>query len=110
MLRVTTEGGKQPLTMKVEGKLCGPWVPELEKEWSRAASEAENQEVIADLSNLTFLDSAGWDLLERMAQQGVDLQAHELLPRFVIGEIQSHLDRKAHEEVGDEEAIRVGNR
>ena len=53
---------------------------------------------------------SGMDLLERMAQQGVDLQAHELLPRFVIGEIKSHLGRKAHEEVGDEEAVRVGNR
>ena len=110
MLRVTTEGGKQPPTLKVEGKLCGPWVPELEREWSRAASEAENREVIADLSNLTFLDSAGWDLLERMAQQGVDLRAHELLPRFVIREIKSHLGRKAYEEAGDEEAIRVGDR
>lgn len=110
MLRVTMEAGKQPPTLKVEGKLCGPWVPELEKEWSRAASEAENGEVIADLSNLTFLDSAGWDLLERMVQQGVDLEAHELLPRFVITEIKSHLGRKPREEVGDEEALGVGNR
>jgi hypothetical protein len=110
MLRVTREDGKQPPTLKVEGKLCGPWVPELEREWCRAASETENRDVIADLSNLTFLDSAGWDLLERMAQQGVNLQAHELLPRFVISEIKSHLGRKAHEEVGDEEEVGIGNR
>jgi STAS domain len=110
MLRVTTEDGKRPPTLKVEGKLCGPWVKELEREWSRVASEIEGRDVIADLSNVTFLDSAGWDLLERMAQEGVDLQAHELLPRFVISEIKSHLGGKGREEVGDEEAIGIANR
>src|SRR5579872_6941018 len=100
MLRVTRQDGKRPPTLKVEGKLCGPWVPELEREWSRAAAETGDQGVIADLSNVTFFDSAGWDLLERMAQHGVNLQAHELLPRFVISEIESHLGKRAHEEVG----------
>ena len=109
MLRVTREDGKPP-TLRIEGKLCGPWVPELEKEWSRVASEAEDRGVIADLSSLTFLDSAGWDLLERMAQHGVSLQAHELLPRFVISEIESHLGSKPREEVGNEEEVGIGSR
>ena len=110
MLRVTREEGKQPPTLKVEGKLCGPWVPELEREWSSADSEAEGRGVVADLSNLTFLDSAGWELLERMVEHGAELRAHELLPRFVISEIKSHLGMKGHEEVGDAEAVGIDRR
>lgn len=110
MLRVTREDGNRRPTLKVEGKLCGPWVPELEREWFRAASETGDHGVTADVSNVTFFDSAGWDLLERMAQHGVKLRAHELLPRFVISEIESHLEKKAHEEVGDEEEVGIGSR
>ena len=91
MLKVTTAGSGEPTTLRVEGKLCGPWVDELEKTWRRLASEPSHPEVVADLSEVTFIDPQGWDLLERMLKQGAELEAHELLPRFVIEEIKSRL-------------------
>lgn len=75
--------------MKVEGKLCGPWVAELEKAWMKVAAEAPAEDVVADLSEVTFIDSEGRSLLCRMLQQGAELRADRLLPRFVIDEIKA---------------------
>ena len=91
VLKVTAREREEPATLKVEGKLCGPWVGELEKTWLRVASEPGHPEVVADLSEVTFIDSKGWELLERMLRQGAELEAHELLPRFVIDEIKTRL-------------------
>ncbi|HUI44335.1 MAG TPA: STAS domain-containing protein [Terriglobia bacterium] len=91
MFRVTTAESHDPATLKVEGRLCGPWVGELEKTWLRLASEPGHPDVVADLSDVTFIDSRGCALLERMLQQGAELEAHELLPRFIIDEIKSRL-------------------
>jgi anti-anti-sigma regulatory factor len=91
VMKVTTEKHAAPATLKVEGRLAGPWVRELEKTWLDVTAEEEGREVVADLSDVTFIDAQGWDLLERMMESGADLQAHELLPRYVIGEIKSRL-------------------
>lgn len=89
-MRVTTNSHQGPATLKVEGKLAGPWVGELERTWL-SVSEDQGREVVADLSDVTFIDSGGWDLLERMMEGGAELEAHQLLPRYVIGEIKLRL-------------------
>jgi anti-anti-sigma regulatory factor len=91
VMKVTTEKHGAPPTLKVEGKLAGPWVNELEKTWQSITAEGRGREVVADLSDVTFIDAQGWDLLERMMESGAELEAHELLPRYVIGEIKSRL-------------------
>ena len=91
VMKVTTKRQGAPATLKVEGKLAGPWVNELEKTWQSIAAEDRSREVVADLSDVTFIDAQGWDLLERMMESGAELEAHELLPRYVIGEIKSRL-------------------
>jgi anti-anti-sigma regulatory factor len=91
VMRVTTEKHRAPATLRVEGKLAGPWVSELERTWLDVTSEDQNREVVADLSDVTFIDAQGWDLLERMMESGTELEARELLPRYVIGEIKSRL-------------------
>ena len=80
----------RPKTLRVEGKLSGPWVEELENAWRKARAEAPAEHIIADLSGVTFVDSEGRSLLERMLQQGAELRADRLLPRFVINEIKAH--------------------
>lgn len=89
MFKITLKDGREPKTLKVEGKLCGPWVAELEKEWMRVKAEAPPEDVIADLSEVTFIDSQGRSLLCRMLQEGAVLRADRLLPRFVINEIKA---------------------
>jgi ABC-type transporter Mla MlaB component len=87
MLKITVRNGTKPTTLMLEGKLRGPWVTELEKEWSRLASEQGRCNLIADLSDVTFIDADGRSLLARMLEQGTKVQAFDLLSRFVIDEI-----------------------
>jgi anti-anti-sigma regulatory factor len=91
VMKVTTQTQAAPATLKVEGRLAGPWVSELEKTWLDVTADQGGREVVADLSDVTFIDAQGWDLLERMMESGAELEAHQLLPRYVIGEIKSRL-------------------
>ena len=97
MLKVTVCNGTRPTTLLVAGKLCGPWVTELEREWSRLASEKGSSNLITDLSDVTFIDADGRNLITRMLEQGTELRAFDLLSRFVIDEIKSGLKRKQKE-------------
>ena len=87
MLKITIRNGTKPTKLIVAGKLRGPWVTELEKEWLRLASEKGTNNLVADLSDVTFIDAEGRSLLVRMLEQGTDVQASDLLSRFVIDEI-----------------------
>ena len=94
MLRITVRNGTKPTKLMVAGKLRGPWVDELEKEWLRLASEKGKSNLVADLSDVTFIDADGRSLLTRMLEEGTDVQASDLLSRFVIDEIKQALQGK----------------
>ena len=91
MLKITVRNGTKPTTLVVAGKLRGPWVNELEKEWLRLASETGTENLVADLSDVTFIDADGRILLARMLVEGTDVRASDLLSRFVIDEIKQGL-------------------
>jgi hypothetical protein len=57
-------------TLKVEGKLRGPWVAELE----RACSDSRGR-LRLDLSAVTFADHAGVELLRGLLAHGVTVAA-----------------------------------
>ena len=49
MLRITTLAGQEQLTLKLEGKLSGPWVNELTKVWERVRPGLQRTPVKVDL-------------------------------------------------------------
>jgi anti-anti-sigma regulatory factor len=68
MLRITRIGSAEAAeTVKLEGKLLGPWVDEVRQAVSQRV--AEGSPVRLDLSALTFLDAAGTDLLRDLLQR-----------------------------------------
>ena len=71
MLRVTLQA-HETLTLKLEGKISGPWVGELEKCWNRAKIASHNSAMRVDLTDVTFVDDQGKDLLVRMANAGTE--------------------------------------
>jgi anti-anti-sigma regulatory factor len=77
-------------TFALEGKLAGPWVKELELCWGPAAATQQIHAVRVDLSAVTFIDTAGKELLGRMHREGVELVATGCLNRCIVeGIIQS---------------------
>jgi outer membrane protein TolC len=87
MLRVTTnaEEGQGRVTLKLEGKLAGPWVEEFERCWSLTVEKWK--QVVVELAGVTFIDSKGKCLLTKIHSQGAKLVGTGLMTRSIIEEI-----------------------
>jgi ABC-type transporter Mla MlaB component len=72
MLRITVSNeASTDRTLRLEGKLLGPWVEEL-----RRACFPSAEQVVArslDLGAVSFVDAAGTRLLRELVQRGVML-------------------------------------
>jgi hypothetical protein len=69
MLRITTTNGDQATRIfKLEGKLLGPWVGELELSYS--SSRVSPNRVLLDLHGLTFVDVEGTRFLASLIRDG----------------------------------------
>jgi anti-anti-sigma regulatory factor len=86
LLRITVQKGSGPSTLKLEGKLAGPWVEELKNVWR---SESAAGAVLVDLFEVSFVDASGKDLLTQMWQGGADFVADSPLMKQVIEEVKS---------------------
>jgi|SRR5579871_545541 len=87
MLRITLLRESEPPTLKLEGKLTGPWVNELGHTWSEISQPDSARPVVVDLSDVTFISSEGQKLLRSMFRQGADLQSRSLLTQFILSQI-----------------------
>jgi hypothetical protein len=74
MLRLTRIAGVHPIrTIKIEGKLLGPWVDEVRT--ACTVSTDWSCPISLDLSTLTFVDAAGERLLRDLIDRGVEVVA-----------------------------------
>jgi ABC-type transporter Mla MlaB component len=70
MLRITRMvGNDSVVTLKIEGKLQGPWVDEAQDACARSAAQASR--TCLDLSGLNFADGEGVALLRALIRSGV---------------------------------------
>jgi ABC-type transporter Mla MlaB component len=85
MLRISLERTPRSERLKLEGRLTGPWVHELEQAWARISFTALVVEV--DLNDVSFIDEDGKVLLNRIWQQGARLLAKGCCTGHIIKEI-----------------------
>jgi outer membrane protein TolC len=87
MLRVTTkvEEEQSRVTLKLEGKLAGPWVSEFERCWCSTLEKWKD--VVVELGGVTFIDSNGKCLLAKIHAQGAKLIGTGLMTKSIIEEI-----------------------
>jgi outer membrane protein TolC len=86
MLRITTSDTGEKVTLKLEGKLSGPWVEEFERCW-HVSSDIYKKGLVVDLSGVTFVDPAGKKLLCSISSGGAQLIGSGLMPKSLIDEI-----------------------
>jgi anti-anti-sigma regulatory factor len=98
MLRITvkTEAGKTLL--KLDGKITGPWVKELEGCWEMLRRTQGAKPMAVDLADVSFIDTSGNLLLERMYREGAELLGEGTLTRSIVEEIEGRI--AAHGKVG----------
>jgi anti-anti-sigma regulatory factor len=71
MLRITTETTREGTGIKVEGRLAGPSVAELEQTWHEVLTGDFLKPIIVDLCGVTFIDANGKGILREMCNEGV---------------------------------------
>ena len=85
MLRIVLHQDGRPCRLKLAGRLSGPWVGETENVWRSALCSDEKVEV--DVTEVTALDSAGYELLATMHRAGARLVAKGVWMTTLIREI-----------------------
>ncbi len=72
MLRITPiESGNHKVVLRLEGRVSGPWVRELGEACEKALSLGNT--LVLNLADVSFLDTAGSDLLNSIRARGVEL-------------------------------------
>ncbi len=89
MLRVTVEERGNQVVFRVEGKLKGPWVTELERCWRSTSGSVTGKTFGVDLDGVDFVDDQGKKLLMEMAKAGIELIATESMMRSTVQQIAS---------------------
>jgi ABC-type transporter Mla MlaB component len=89
MLRITTGDNSRVRTLRLEGRLEGPWVALLERCWRKTrAAAAERKKVFrVDMSGVSFIDAAGQSVIAAMHRHGVEFTADDALTKAMIDEI-----------------------
>jgi len=84
MLRISIEYRGESTTLRLEGKLIGPWIPELEQCWRGVTGTAKPAHLIVDLNGVSWVDSSGRALLREIHSTGATLEGRGLLSQLFI--------------------------
>jgi anti-anti-sigma regulatory factor len=87
MLRITVDDQARVLTFRLEGRLEGPWVRELEQCWRSMFDVVSKPTISVDLTGVTYIDAAGKAQLAGMHEQGTQLIAGDCMTKSVVEEI-----------------------
>ncbi len=73
MLRITeTSEDEKTVTLRLDGKVVGTWVSDLEKQCLHYRDE-KNKTVILDFSDVTFINSNGVRMLEKIKDERIKI-------------------------------------
>jgi len=87
MLRITTDENSEALTLRLEGRLYGPWVAVLGEVWKSAMAGSHGRRLRVDLNGVTFVDAQGKARLAEMYAQGAELLGVALETKALVAEI-----------------------
>ncbi len=68
MLRITKTLSEEKTTLKLEGRVAGSWISEVER-----ACDAEAFPLVLDLSGVTFADERAAHVIHRLRADGAEL-------------------------------------
>lgn len=83
MLRISINEDAVAATLKVEGKMVGPWAAELGRTWHDLWSPAKEKRLLLDIRGLTFADLKGRQILgEIVRETGAEILADSPLTHY----------------------------
>ena len=87
MLRITIHDAPPTLTFRLEGRLAGPWVGELEECWRGVLASRREPILRVDLTEVTSIDAAGQACLAALHREGAEFVAADCLMKAAVAEI-----------------------
>ena len=88
MLRITVQESDHTISMRLEGRVAGPWLAELSRAWDETAPRLGEKKFEIDLHNVTYSDAAGKELLRNIyAQSKAELITRSPLTQYLAEEI-----------------------
>ena len=96
MLKITITEDVEEATLKLEGKLIGPWIEELARCWKAVVPALESKAVVVDLDAVTFVAEPAKSLLVEMCAQGARLVGRGPLIAHIIADIREECAAGVH--------------
>ena len=87
MLRITVHDEPGSATFRLDGKLAGSWVQELQDCWQNYVSANPQSAVRFDLTEVTFIDAPGKTFLAARYAQGAEMIAGGCFMKAMVYEI-----------------------
>ena len=87
MLRITVERNSKTATLKLAGRLAGPWIDELDRTWSEVNVQAFTDGVLLDLSDVTFVAPEGRLQLKSMCEKGARFKTSGCFGKGLVEQI-----------------------
>ncbi len=91
MLKITVDTGKTHIRVKLEGRLAGDWVRQLENVWHSIQVMNHSVETQVDLQGVTYVDVCARQLLRRIHQEGGVFIAHGCMIKVIIDEVKDSM-------------------
>jgi anti-anti-sigma regulatory factor len=100
MLRITVQDGDKSRTIKLEGKIVGPWVEEFRRTCRSLVPSLGSKELRLDLRDVGFVDVKGRDLLRKIYQKtNAHFLADSPLTRYFVEDAMRESQKKREEGV-----------
>ena len=96
MFRATVERNGDLVTLRVEGRLSGPCLAELENCWRQMVNGNGSRQIVVNLQEVTFVSSQGKQLLERLCRAGAQLTGDGLMTRALVEQITHSVEQTEH--------------
>ena len=89
-LRIMIQNSAEAVEMKLEGRVAGPWVEELNRVWVETAPQLAQKRFIIDLHNVTYADAAGKQALREIFKKThADFVANTPWTQFLVEEVKA---------------------
>jgi hypothetical protein len=69
VLRITIDDEANPVRLKLEGRIVGPWVAELDRAWLSLRPSLGERKLSVDLCDVSYIDREGRRVLAEMYRQ-----------------------------------------
>jgi hypothetical protein len=108
VLKISVEPANETVTMKLEGKIVGPWISECDRAWNGLQETQGSRKLRLDLRNVTFVDDRGTALLRRIHRMsGAEVLADSPLTQYFAERIARTIEGHGTKGASNEGTLRI---